>query len=225
MKLYIDSADTGEIKRLYDYYPVDGVTTNPSILYKAGEKPYDVLERIRNIIGDEGDLFVQTVSLSADEIIKEAEHIKESLGNNTYIKIPAFPEGIKAMKELKREGLRIASTAVYNATQAFMALKCGVDYIAPYVNRIDNLGYDGVGEVKRMEDIIENNGFNTKLVAASFKNTFQVIELIAYGIGAVTIMPSIFDNLLADSNVDKAVSVFTRDFEKLMGNGKTMLDD
>ncbi len=225
MKLYIDSADINTIKRLYDYYSVDGVTTNPSILYKAGGKPYDVLRAIRNIIGDEGDLFVQTVSLSADGIIKEAEHIREKLGGNTYIKIPSFPEGIKAMKTLKREGFKVCATAVYNAPQAFMALKCGVDYIAPYVNRIDNLGHDGVGEVKRMEDIIENNGFGAKLVAASFKNTFQVIDLIAYGIGAVTIAPSVFDNFLSDSNVESAISAFSSDFEKLTGSGKTMIDD
>lgn len=223
MKLFIDSADLNEIHRLYELFPVDGVTTNPSILYKAGGKPYEVLENIRKIIGEK-DLFVQTVSHRADGIIKEAGKITEMLGRNIYIKIPASLEGIKAMKTLKKDGYKVAATAVYTSSQAFLSAKCGVDYIAPYVNRIDNLGYDGVGEVKRMEDIIENNGFETRIVAASFKNTFQVIELVSYGIGAVTISPSVFDNLLKDSNIDAALSSFTSDFEKLTSIGKTMVD-
>ncbi len=223
MKLYIDSADLSEIKRIYEYYPVDGVTTNPSILKKEEKEPYLVLEEIRKIIG-RGDLFVQTVSLNADGIIKEAERITERLGKNTYIKIPAFTEGIKAMKALKSMGYNVAATAVYTPLQAFLSAKCGVDYIAPYVNRIDNLGYNGIEEVKRMEDIIENNGFETKIVAASFKNSFQVIELVTYGVGSVTLSPLVFDNLLKDNNVISAVNSFQKDFEDLAGKGKTMFD-
>ncbi len=223
MKLYIDSADKGEIKRVYDYYPVDGVTTNPSILKAEGKNPYLVLEEIRKLI-DCADLFVQTVSLTADGIIKEAERITERLGKKTYIKIPAFTEGIRAMKALKSRGYNVAATAVYTPPQAFLSAKCGVDYIAPYVNRIDNLGYNGIEEVKRMEDIIENNGFNTKIVAASFKNSFQVIELVTYGVGAVTLSPLVFDSLLKDNNVLSAVNSFKKDFEDLAGEGKTMFD-
>ena len=224
MKLYIDSADKGEINRLYDYYPVDGVTTNPSILKAAGKEPYVVLEEIRRII-DSGDLFVQTVSLKAEEIIKEGEKITKRLGKDTYIKIPATQEGIKAMKALKREGFNVASTAVYTPSQAFLSAKCGVDYIAPYVNRIDNLGYNGVEEVKRMEDIIENNGLKTKIVVACFKNSFQVIELVSYGVGALTLSPLVFDTLLKDSNVLSAVNSFKKDYEDLQGEGKTMYND
>ncbi len=223
MKLYIDSADKGEIKRVYDYYPVDGVTTNPSILKAEGKNPYLVLEEIRKLI-DCADLFVQTVSLTADGIIKEAERITERLGKKTYIKIPAFTEGIRAMKALKSMGYNVAATAVYTPSQAMLAAKCGVDYIAPYVNRIDNLGYNGIEEVKRMEDIIENNGFNTKIVAASFKNSFQVIELVTYGVGAVTLSPLVFDSLFKDNNVLSAVNSFQKDFEDLAGEGKTMFD-
>ncbi len=223
MKLYIDSADKGEIKRVYDYYPVDGVTTNPSILKAEGKNPYLVLEEIRKLI-DCADLFVQTVSLTSDGIIKEAERITERLGKKTYIKIPAFTEGIRAMKALKSMGYNVAATAVYTPSQAFLSAKCGVDYIAPYVNRIDNLGYNGIEEVKRMEDIIENNGFNTKIVAASFKNSFQVIELVTYGVGAVTLSPLVFDSLFKDNNVLSAVNSFKKDFEDLAGEGKTMFD-
>lgn len=223
MKLYIDSAVLSEIKRLYEYYPVDGVTTNPSILKAEGKNPYLVLEEIRKLI-DGGDLFVQTVSLTADGIIKEAEGITERLGKTTCIKIPAFTEGIRAMKVLKSRGYNVAATAVYTPSQAMLAAKCGVDYIAPYVNRIDNLGYNGIEEVKRMEDIIENNGFNTKIVAASFKNSFQVIELVTYGVGAVTLSPLVFDSLLKDNNVLSAVNSFQKDFEDLVGEGKTMFN-
>jgi len=223
MKLLIDDANIEKIKAIYSVYPVDGVTTNPSILAKSGRKPFEVLSEIREFIrGDE--LHVQVVSESADGMIKEAERITDILGKNTYIKIPVVPEGLKAMKTLAREGYYITATAIYTPMQAFLAAKAGAHYAAPYVNRIDNLGADGIESSKKMHDIFKNNGLATQILAASFKNSQQVLELCAYGVGAATAAPDVIEGLIKNVAVESAVEAFTKDFESLCGKGKTMLD-
>ena len=93
MKLLIDDANIDEIRRLYDLYPIDGVTTNPSILAKSGRQPYDVLKEIREFIGEEADLHVQVIAKDAEGMIEDAHRIVKELGQNTYVKIPCIPEG------------------------------------------------------------------------------------------------------------------------------------
>ena len=221
MKLLIDSADINEIKRLWEYYPIDGVTTNPSILASAKRPPYEVLREIRECIG-EGDLHVQTVADTASGMLADAMRIVGETGKNTYIKIPCVKEGFKAMKMLSSKGYRVTGTAVYTPLQAYLAAKCGALYVAPYVNRIDNLGYDGVESVKKMQNIFENHGYETKILAASFKNSMQVLELCEYGIGAATLAPSVIDSLVKNSEIESAVRAFRDDFESLAGRGRTM---
>lgn len=224
MKLLIDDANFEKIQRLYEFYPIDGVTTNPSILAKSGRNPYEVLTQIRNFIGEDADLHVQVISRKAEDMVVEGRKIAERLGKNTLIKIPTVVEGLKAMKALSAEGYRVTATAIYTPQQAFLAGKAGADYAAPYVNRIDNLGGDGVQTTMRIHDIYENNGMKTQLLAASFKNTQQVLELAEYGIGAATVGPDVIEGLMKNVTVDSAVEAFIADFEKLVGVGKTMLD-
>lgn len=224
MRLLIDDANLEKIKRIWDIYPIDGVTTNPSILAKSGRPPYEVLKEIRAFIGEEAELHAQVISPTADKMIEEAHKIAEILGKSTYIKVPSIPEGFKAMKTLSAEGYRITATAIYTPMQAYLAAKSGADYAAPYINRIDNLGADGIETAKIIQDIFDNNGFKTKILAASFKNSNQVQALCAYGVGAATIAPDVIEGLVKNLSVEGAVADFVRDFEKLCGEDVTMLD-
>lgn len=224
MKLLIDDANIEKIKKLYEYYPVDGVTTNPSILAKSGRNPYEVLKEIRAFIGNDAELHAQALSSTAEGMIEEAHKMASILGKKTYIKIPVIPEGLKAMKALKKEGFKITATAIYTPMQAYLAAKAGADYAAPYVNRIDNLGANGIESTKMIQNIFENNNFDTKILAASFKNSNQVQELCAYGVGAATVAPDVIENLIKNACVTGAVNDFIRDFEGLCGAGKTMLN-
>ncbi len=224
MKLLIDDANIDDIKKIWDLYPIDGVTTNPSILAKSGKNPYEVLKEIRAFIGNEAELHAQVLSLTAEEMIKEAHKMVEILGKNTYIKVPSIPEGFKAMKALKKEGFNVTATAIYTPMQAYLAAKSGADYAAPYVNRIDNLGANGIETAKMIQDIFENNNFKTEILAASFKNSNQVQELCAYGVGASTVAPDVIEGLVKNACVDAAVNAFVKDFEGLCGKGKTMLN-
>ena len=224
MKLLIDDANLEKIGKMMEYYPCDGVTTNPSILAKEGKEPYAQLKAIRSLIGNDMELHVQVVSLTAEEMVIEAEKITEILGKNTYIKVPSVPEGIKAMKTLKAKGFNITATAIYTAQQAYLAAKAGADYVAPYINRIDNLGADGVETAKTIQNILENNDLPTEILAASFKNSQQVLSLCEYGVGAATAAPDIIEGLLKNPTVTAAVDAFVADFEKAFGEGKTMLN-
>ena len=224
MKLIIDDAHISEIKKLYEYYPVDGVTTNPTILAKSGRPPYEVLKEIRQFIGREAELHVQVIARDASGMAEDAHRIAKELGEGTYVKIPSVEEGFKAMALLSKEGLRITATAIYTPLQAFLAAKAGASYAAPYINRIDNMGYNGVQVAKHIHDIFKNNGFKTEVLAASFKNSQQLLELAEYGVGASTASPEVIFNLAKNPAIDAAVEAFIKDFEGLVGQGKTMKD-
>lgn len=224
MKILIDDADIIKIKEIYEYYPVDGVTTNPSILVKNGGNPKEVLKMIRSFIGKEAELHVQVVSQNAEAMIEEAKCIRNALGEKTYIKIPVIPEGLKAIKKLSAEGYLITATAIYTPMQAFLAAKAGADFAAPYVNRIDNLGADGAETTKNIHDMFVKNNYKTEVLAASFKNIRQVSELCRYGIGGITVATDLMKKFLQNDSVIAAVDAFCADFEELCGKKKTMTD-
>lgn len=224
MKLLVDDARIELIKGIYDLYPMDGVTTNPSILAKSGRKPFQVLQEIREFIGSKAQLHVQVISENTEDMIAEGHKIAEVLGVNTYVKIPAIPAGLKAMRILSSQGYHITATTIYTPMQAFLAAKAGAEYAAPYLNRLDNLGADGVMVTKKIQDIYNRSDMKTQILAASFKNTQQVQELCEYGVAAATLTPDVVDNLIKNASVDFALDVFTKDFEHLCGEGKTMLN-
>lgn len=222
MKLVIDNANLENIMELYEYFPIDGVTTNPTILAEEGQNPYQVLAAIRKFIGTEAELHVQVISMNAERMMEEAAAIRKRLGDNTFIKVPVTREGLKAVKMLKDEGASVTATAIYTHMQAYLAAKAGADYAAPYVNRIDNLGVDGIKVAKEIHDIFRNNNQKTEVLAASFKNSQQILELARHGIGAATISPDVIERLLRIDSVTHAVDAFVSDFETLCGAGKTM---
>ena len=164
MKLIIDDAHIDLIKKIYEYYPVDGVTTNPSILAKSGRQPFEVLKEIRSFIGEEAELHVQVVAKDADGMVDDAHRIVKELGANTYVKVPSIPEGFKAMKALAKENINITATAIYTPMQAYLAAKCGASYAAPYVNRIDNMGFNGIQVAKQKTSFCKNRSETSKIV-------------------------------------------------------------
>ena len=224
MKLIIDDAHIDQIRKIYEYYPVDGVTTNPTILAKSGRQPYEVLREIREFIGDEAELHVQVTARAAEGMVEDAHKILKELGKSTFVKIPSVPEGFKAMMALHGEGVKLTATAIYTPMQAFLAAKAGADYAAPYINRIDNMGYNGIKVARDIHDIFRNNGFKTEVLAASFKNSQQLLELCEYGVGASTVSPEVIFNLVKNEAITSAIDDFIADFEGLVGEGKTMKD-
>lgn len=224
MKFLIDDANIEKIKEIYKYYPIDGVTTNPTIISKTERNPYEVLKEIREFIGENAELHVQVVSENAEEMVEEGHRILKELGQNTYIKIPTNPEGLRAMAILSKEGHKITATAIYTPMQAYLAARAGADYAAPYVNRIDNLGVNGIEVTMIINDIFKRNNLKTQVLAASFKNIQQILELCKCGVDAATIGSDIIGGIINHASVTSAIEDFKKDFEKLCGEGKTMLN-
>ena len=217
MELLIDDANVNAIKRVYEFYPVDGVTTNPSILAASGRPPFEVLKEIRSIIGEAAQLHVQAVAKDAAGMVEDAKRIVAEVGGNVFVKIPAVPEGFKAIMALKKAGINTTATAIYTPMQAFLAAKAGASYAAPYVNRIDNMGYNGIAVACTIHDIFQKNNLPTKILAASFKNSQQLLELTKYGVGAATAAPAVIEGLVKNAAIDAAIDVFCDDFAKLTG--------
>jgi fructose-6-phosphate aldolase 2 len=223
MKLFIDDANIEAIKELNEYYPIDGVTTNPSILAKAKRDPRETLKEIRSVIGEDRIIFAQAVDLSFEGMIKDAHMIVELLGKNTVVKLPSTPTGFKAMMALKKEGITTCGTVVYTPMQAYLAAKAGASYVAPYVNRIDNMGYDGVRVVQQIQDILDNNAMDCEVLAASFKNSQQVLELAEYGVGNATCAADVIKGFVKSLAIDGAIQDFVDDFKAL--TGRTSMSD
>ena len=225
MLILIDDADLTKIEELYNMYPYDGVTTNPTILSKTGNpNPMDQLKKIRALIPSDAMLHAQVLSTEADDMVKEAKHMVSVLGENTYIKVPVTANGLKAISILSKEGINVTATAIYGVLPAFMAAKAGAKFLAPYVNRLDNLGHDGVQIAKDIHTMVKSAAYEAEVLGASFKNSQQVLEMGKFGIGSVTVNPDTLKALAFNGVAETAVKDFIHDFEGCCGEGKTMLD-
>ena len=144
MLILIDHANVDAIAQTLTYLPIDGVTTNPTILFREGKEPLEVLHQIKGILPDGAQLHVQIVSERADDMVAEARALRGEIGGNLFIKLPVTREGFAAIPRIVREGMQVTATGIHSSMQGFMAAKAGARYVAPYVNRMDNYGIDGV---------------------------------------------------------------------------------
>lgn len=223
MELILDTANLEKIARAIDLYPISGVTTNPSIFIKENTTDFFAhFKAIRQLIGFERSLHIQVIGESALDILSDAKAILENVDKEVYIKIPSTPQGIKAMKILKAQGVHVTATAIYSKLQAHMTVLAGVDYLAPYVNRMDNLDIDPIESMKAMVQFISNSKSKTKIVAASFKNLAQINDAINCGVQAITVDPALIDEIFKFPSLAKAVNDFKADFESRFGEGATI---
>ena len=188
MEILLDTANIAAIQKYNDIYDIAGVTTNPIILSREEGEFFPTLYKIREIIKDK-QLHVQLTASTHEEMIMEAEAIVKKLGKDVYIKVPVNEVGIKTLKILKQSGYRVTATVIYTLQQAIFASSAGADYVAPYFNHIcDNVG-DAAAVIGEMAQIFKVQNRSTKILAASFRNTNQVIQSFASGAEAVTLSP------------------------------------
>lgn len=219
----LDTASLADIKHCNEFYPLAGVTTNPSIIAKANTDFWPLVEEIRAIIGPDKMLHVQTTAEKAEDIVEEAKLLAARLGGEFYIKIPIGEEGLKATMELKKLGIGVTMTAIFTPAQALMAAMAGASFVAPYVNRLDNILGDGCNVVAEIVNQIELFGSDCKVLAASFKNAEQVHKCAAVGCHSVTVGADILKNLIAHPMTDAAICGFNRDWQGVYGD-KTIRD-
>lgn len=213
MELIIDSSNIEQIKELNDLLTITGVTTNPTILAKSGREAMDVVKDLCEVLSEDQLLFIQTVQTSFEGIMEEAKMISSIRNKNMYVKIPVTHEGLRAIKECKKLGIHTLATAIYTADQAFLAAMNGAEYLAPYTNRMCNYG-DGVQDVKDLIEMLRVNHMPAKVIAASFKNTYQVHELIKAGIQAVTVPCDVLYQMIDHPGTKIAVGEFSVNWQR-----------
>lgn len=213
MELIIDSSNIEQIKELNDLLTITGVTTNPTILTKSGREAMDVVKDLCEVLSEDQLLFIQTVQTSFEGIMEEAKMISSIRNKNMYVKIPVTHEGLRVIKECKKLGIHTLATAIYTADQAFLAAMNGAEYLAPYTNRMCNYG-DGVQDVKDLIEMLRVNHMPAKVIAASFKNTYQVHELIKAGIQAVTVPCDVLYQMIDHPGTKIAVGEFSVNWQR-----------
>ncbi len=213
MDFYLDSADYGKIMEYVEAYNIKGVTSNPTIIVKDKA---DIMKLIQ-VVPKDKELFVQVISDELVGIIEETKKLM-SLSENIIVKIPATPNGLKAIKILKEQNIKTLATGIYSVEQALMAANCGAAYVAPYVNRICDLEIDGVKAALEIQKTFKQQNIDCKVLAASFKNMMQVKELMINGIDAVTISADLMEKLIYNKNTEYAVKDFVSAWKDYTGN-------
>lgn len=216
-ELYLDSANVKEIKTFSEIMPLTGVTTNPSIMAAGGLGLTELLQALSDVLGGKGRFHVQVLSNTVADIVAEAKQL-HALPFDIVVKIPAHTAGLTAIKQIKRHDIPVLATAIYNVQQGWLAAMNGADYLAPYLNRIDNLGFDGIGVVSDLQGLIDRYQLPSKLLVASFKNVQQVLRVLQLGVASVTLPLDIAQQMLTNPATDAAVEKFERDWQAVFAD-------
>lgn len=218
MKYLLDTANLQDIRYYCDVFPIAGVTSNPSIVKKEGKIDFFAhMKEIRSIIGPDKPLHIQVTALDTEGMLRDADTLLSKVDPRVYVKIPVTMEGIKAIKLLKSRGVNVTGTAIYGKQQGFLAMEAGADYIAPYFNRMENMGLDSDDVIASLADMIDLYHYDTQILAASFKNAGQVDRAFLAGAQTATLDPSILKDILSQPYITKAVDTFDSDWKSVFG--------
>jgi transaldolase len=212
MKIFLDTANVESIKKYNDMGLVDGITTNPTLLSKEKGNPAEIMRQIVRIV--KGPVSLEVVGTTFEEMIEEAHRLKK-YGQNVVVKIPMIPDGMKAVKKLKAEGIETNVTLIFSANQAILAAKAGAAYVSPFIGRLDDAGQDGMALIREIVQIFKNYQFDTNVLVASIRHPLHVIEAGKIGAHVVTLPPDILGKMMSHPLTDKGLSAFLSDWEKV----------
>lgn len=212
MKIFLDSANLDSIKKYNEMGLIDGITTNPSLLYKEKEDPASLMREIVRIV--KGPVSLEVVGTKTDEMIEEAHHLMK-YGQNVVVKIPMLPEGLKAIRQLSHDGIHTNVTLVFSSNQAILAAKAGASYVSPFIGRLDDIGQDGMALIKEIVQIFRNYQFDTEVLVASIRHPLHIIEAGKIGAQIVTLPPDILGRMMTHPLTEKGLATFLLDWENL----------
>ena len=211
MKFFVDTADVKEIRELESYGLLDGVTTNPTLIMKAGRPMIEVIEEICSIV--KGDVSAEVAATDYDGMIREAAVLKK-IAKNVVIKLPLTWDGIKACKKLSDEGVKTNVTLCFAANQALLAAKAGATYISPFIGRLDDIHLNGMELIAEIRTIYDNYDFKTQILAASIRTVNHVKEAALIGADVATVPASTIKALVNHPLTDKGLAAFVADWAK-----------
>lgn len=212
MKLFIDTANVEEIKKVAKWGVLDGVTTNPSLIAKEGRNLKEVITEICSIVN--GPISAEVMSLQSEEMVKEARELIK-LHKNIVIKIPMCEEGIKAVSILSKEGIKTNVTLIFSAQQALLAAKAGATFVSPFVGRLDDIGNGGIQIIEDIVEVFDIYGINTEVIAASIRTPMHVLECAKVGAHVATIPYKVLTQMLKHPLTDIGIEKFIEDYNNM----------
>jgi transaldolase len=211
MKFFIETAEVPEIKALLPTGLVDGVTTNPSLVAKAGRDFREVVAEICALVS--GPVSAEVTAVETEPMIAEGTSLAK-IASNVVVKLPLTLKGIAACKALVGDGIKTNVTLCFSANQALIAAKAGATYISPFVGRLDDVGEDGMQLIRDIRVIYDNYGFRTEILAASIRSPQHVREAALAGADVATAPPSVIKALANHPLTDKGLEAFLADWAK-----------
>jgi transaldolase len=209
MKIFLDGADTGELKEALTWGLIDGVTTNPSLLAKTGRPYAEVLREICSMI--DGPVSAEVVSTMAPQMLEEGEKLAR-LHPNIVVKCPVTLEGLKATTALSKRGIKVNVTLVFSPLQALAAAKCGAAYVSPFVGRLDDIGHDGITIVDQIMRILRNYNYSTQVLVASLRNPLHVLKAAEVGAHVATLPFNVLRQILCHPLTEIGLEKFLADW-------------
>ena len=211
MKFLVDTADINDISELAETGLLDGVTTNPSLVHKAGRNFLEVVAEICRIVP--GPVSAEVVATEHREMMREAEVLRK-IADNVTVKVPLTIDGLKTCKKLSDEGVMVNVTLCFSANQALLAAKAGAAFISPFVGRHDDAGFDGMQLIADIRLIYDNYDFATEILVASVRHPVHVLESARIGADVMTAPPAVIRQLFNHPLTDKGIAAFLADWEK-----------
>jgi transaldolase len=214
MKIFLDTADIGEIRRAADASLIDGVTTNPSLMAKVagGQDPKDIYREICDVV--DGPISAEVIALDKDTMVEEGRKLA-ALHENIVVKLPLTEDGLKACRALVDEGIRTNVTLCFSVSQALLAAKAGATYVSPFVGRIDDISGEGMQLIHQIRQLYDNDGYATEILAASLRHPMHVVESMLIGADAATIPPKVLWQLAKHPLTDRGIEAFLADWSTL----------
>ena len=214
MKLFLDCSDADLIANAFETGLIDGVTTNPSLMRKAGQDPIEVIKEISNIFPWDASISAEVVGETAEEMLDMADDYLE-IGPNITIKVPCTPEGLKACRDLANEDVSVNVTLVFSTAQAILASKAGATYVSPFVGRVYDQSFDGIKLIEDIADVFATHEVKTRVLAASIRDVGQVASAFKVGADICTLPVKLFHGMYKHVLTDKGLESFDKDWREL----------
>jgi transaldolase len=211
MKFFVDTADVAEIRELAETGLLDGVTTNPSLIMKAGRPIAEVIAEICDITP--GPVSAEVAAIDFEGMLKEGRKLA-AIARNVAVKVPLTLDGLKACRKLSDEGRMVNVTLCFTANQALLAAKAGATFISPFIGRLDDIGLDGMELIEEIRVIYDNYDFGTQILAASIRTPNHVKLAAIAGADVATVPPAVLKSLLKHPLTDKGLELFLADWRK-----------
>ncbi|MFQ5803319.1 MAG: fructose-6-phosphate aldolase [Candidatus Methylomirabilales bacterium] len=212
MQVFMDSANVKAINDAVEHGLIDGVTTNPSLIAKEGRNFREVIEEICRIVP--GPVSVEVVGTTYDEMMTEGREVSK-IADNAVVKIPMLKEGLRAVRHLTQDGIRVNVTLVFSAAQALLAAKAGATYVSPFIGRLDDHAHVGMDIVRDIVTIYENYAFPAQVLVASIRHPLHFVEAALLGAHVATVPPSVLQQLLKHPLTDVGLERFLADWQKV----------